>query len=251
MWRWHRGETAVAAAPAAAEGAGNGHGNGAVERLADADLRGGMEAAYALAAAANGAGATVADRLCDALSGDCAATAERAVYALAALGTAAVPALSEALADADAGARARAAQALAEMGGDTAAAEPGLRRALSDADSKVRSWAASALGTGCGAEAEVSIAALSAAIEDEMPDHGYRRQTSAHAMARLAGKVEPAAADQVARVIAPHLHSGNRYVRGLTAVALRRLGTPAATELLLDWLTVARWCPVTTPDSPF
>ena len=66
-------------------------------------------------------------------------------------------------------------------------------------------------------------------------------------MARLAGKVEADAADRVVRLLAPHLDSGNRYVRGLTAVALRRLGTPAATELLLDWLSVARWCPITAP----
>ena len=52
-------------------------------------------------------------------------------------------------------------------------------------------------------------------------------------------------------LLAPYLESRNRYLRGLAAEALRRLRTPAATELLLDWLTVARWCPITTPDSPF
>ena len=253
MWRWHRGN-ADATPPRAVPGdAGSIHGNGnaSLEWLADPDLRRGMDAAYALAAAANGAGAALAARACEALAGDCAATAARAVYALAALGPAAVPALGEALTHRVAGARARAAQALAEMGGATAAAEPALRRALSDDDTTVRSWAASALGTGCGADAEASIAALAASIDVDLPDRGYRRQTSAHAMARLAGKVEADAADRVVRLLAPHLDSGNRYVRGLTAVALRRLGTPAATELLLDWLTVARWCPITAPDSPF
>ena len=126
-----------------------------------------------------------------------------------------------------------------------------MRRALSDGDGSVRAWAAVALGTGCGADAEASIAVLAAAIDDDLPDRGYRRQTAAHAIARLAGKVEAGAADRVAHLLAPHLESGNRYVRGLTAVALRRLGTPAATELLLDWLTAARWCPLTTPESPF
>ena len=253
MWRWHRGDADAASARAVSGGAGSvlGSGNGALERLADADMRRGMEAAYALAASANGDGAAVSARACEALAGDCAVTAARAVYALAALGPVAVPALSEFLAHRSAGARARAAWALAEMGGATAAAGPALRRALSDGDNTVRSWAAAALGTGCGAEAEASIAALSAAVDDDVPDRGYRRQTSAHAMARLAGKVEADAADRVARLIAPHLGSRNRYVRGLTAVALRRLGSPAATEMLLDWLTVARWCPITTPDSPF
>ena len=229
MWRWHRGDVDAAPARAESGGAGSIHGNGSfvLERLADPDLRRGMEEAYALAASANGDGAAVARRLCEALAGDRAVAAQRAVYALAALGPVAAPALSEALAYHDAVARARAAQALAEMGGATAAAEPALRRALSDDDTTVRSWAASALGTGCGADAEASIAALAASIDADLPDRGYRRQTSAHAMARLAGKVEADAADPVARLLAPHLDSGNRYVRGLTAVALRRLGTPA------------------------
>ncbi|MDE0228238.1 MAG: HEAT repeat domain-containing protein [Spirochaetaceae bacterium] len=248
MWRWHRG-----AADDAAPDAGAAHGTGAadLEALADPDQQRGLEAAYALAACANGNGAALAGRLCEALAGDCAVTAARAMYALAALGPAAVPALSEALANRDAAARARVAQALAEMGGATAAAGPALRQALRDGDGRVRTWAASALGTGCGAEAEESIVALAAAIDDDMPDRGYRRQTSAHAIARLAGTVEAGAADRVARLLAPHLASGNRYVRGLTAAALRRLGSPAATELLLDWLTVGRWCPITTPDSPY
>lgn len=63
--------------------------------------------------------------------------------------------------------------------------------------------------------------------------------------------MEEAAAERVTGLLAPHLESSNRYVRGLAAAALRRLGTPAATELVLDWLAVARWCPLTTPDHPF
>ena len=248
MWRWHRGAGAAPGEHAAAAAAA---GSAGLEALADVDQERGMEAAYALAASANGAGAALAGRLCGTLAGDCAASAARAMYALAALGSAAVPALTDALAHPGAGVRAASAQALAEMGGATGGAEPALRQALSDADGTVRAWAAAALGSGCGAAAEASIAALAASIDGGLPDRGYRRQTSAHAIARLAGKVEAGAAGRVAHLLAPHLGSGNRYVRGLTAVALRRLGTPVATELLLDWLTVARWCPVTTPESPF
>ena len=251
MWRWQRGVAAGPTRHAAAAATAGGAGRGDLDRLADPDQERGMEEAYALATAANGDGATLAGRLCGTLAGECAASAARAVYALAALGSAAVPALSESLAHPLAKVRAASAQALAEMGGATGTAEPALRRALSDGDGNVRAWAATALGTGCGADAEASIAALAAAIDDDLPDRGYRRQTAAHAMARLAGRVEAEAADRVAHLLAPHLDSGNRYVRGLTAVALRRLGRSAATELLLDWLTVARWCPITTPDSPF
>ena len=162
-----------------------------------------------------------------------------------------VPALSEALAHGSAQVRAGAAQALAEMGGATDGAEPALRSALHDGEADVRTRAAAALGTGCGADPAASITALAAAIDDDLPDRGYRRQTSAHAIARLAGKADAVAAARITGLLAPHLESGNRYVRGLTAVALRRLGTPAAKELLLDWLAAARWCPITTPDSPF
>ena len=115
----------------------------------------------------------------------------------------------------------------------------------------MRTWAAAALGTGSGGAAEESIAALEASLDADLPDHGYRRQLAAHAIARLAARVEGAAAGRVTDLLAPHLQSRNRYVRGLTAEALRRIGTPAATELLMDWLTVARWCPITTPDSPY
>jgi hypothetical protein len=95
------------------------------------------------------------------------------------------------------------------------------------------------------------IVALEAVLDAELPDRGYRRQIAAQAIARLAERVEGAAAERVTGLLAPYLESRNRYLRGLTAEALRRLRTPAATGLLLDWLAVARWCPITTPDSPF
>ena len=251
MWRWHRGEAAGAAplgngASAAANG-----GATDLSALADPHIQHGMEAAYAVAAAANGTAPALAAQLCDALDGDCAATVSRSVYALAALGTVAVPALSAALEHACAQVRARAAQALAEMGGSTARAAPALRRALEDGDEQVRTWAATALGTGSGGDAEASIAALEATLDADLPDHGYRRQIAAQAIVRLAPRLDGAAAERVTGLLAPYLESRNRYLRGLTAEALRRLRTPAATELLLDWLTVARWCPITTPDSPF
>ena len=247
MWRWHRGETAADpqpvtnGAPAATDLTG----------LADPHPQRGMEAAYALAAAANGNAGSLAAQLCDALAGECAATAARSVYSLAALGAAAVPALNAALEHPAAQVRSGAAQALAEMGGATGPAAATLRRALLDSDERVRTWAAAALGTGSGADPEASIAALDTTLDKDLPDRGYRRQLAAHAIARLAARVEGAGAERVTDLLAPHLESRNRYVRGLAAEALRRLGTPAATELLLDWLAVARWCPITTPDSPF
>ena len=247
MWRWHRGQTAGDAAPT-----GNGASAAAdLSGLAEPHVQRGMEAAYAVAATANGSASDLAAQLCDALAGDCAATVNRSVYALAALGAAAVPALNAALEDASAQVRGRAAQALAEMGGPTAPAAQALCRALADDDEQVRTWAATALGTSSGGDAEASIAALEAILDANLPDHGYRRQIAAQAIVRLAPRLDGAAAERVTGLLAPYLESRNRYLRGLTAEALRRLRTPAATELLLDWLTVARWCPITTPDSPF
>ena len=45
------------------------------------------------------------------------------------------------------------------------------------------------------------------------------------------------------------LNDPNRYVLGNTAEALKRIGTPDATEILIDHLMTARWCPVTKPGS--
>ena len=247
MWRWHRG--AAAGSPPATNSAAAAAAD--LTGLADRHPQRGMEAAYALAAAANGAGGSLAAQLCAALGGKCAATVTRSVYALAALGATAVPALTAALEHDAAQVRGGAAQALAEMGGATEPALSALRRALLDRDEQVRTWAAAALGTSSGADPEASITALEATVDADLPDRGYRRQIAAHAIVRLAARVEGAAADRVAGLLAPHLDSRNRYVRGLAAEALRRLGTPAAAELLLDWLAVARWCPITTPDSPF
>ena len=253
MWRWHRGEASVDAAwvDNGASAAANGGGTADLSRLGEPHVQRGMEAAYAVAAAANGSASALAARLCDALAGDCAATVNRSVYALAALGAAAVPALNAALEHASAQVRGRAAQALAEMGGPATAAAQALRRALADEDEQVRTWAATALGTCSSGDAEASIVALEATLDANLPDHGYRRQIAAQAIVRLAPRLDGAVAERVAGLLAPYLESRNRYLRGLTAEALRRLRTPTATELLLDWLTVARWCPITTPDSPF
>ena len=122
--------------------------------------------------------------------------------------------------------RARGAQALAEMGGPTLGAAQALRRALADDEEQVRTWAATALGTGSGGDAEASIVALEGALDASLPDHGYRRQIAAQAIARLAPRLEGAAAARITGLLAPYLESRNRYLRGLTAEALRRLRTP-------------------------
>ena len=251
MWRWHRGDRAADAA-AAGNGTSRAKGDVDLRGLSDPQVRRGMEAAYTLAgAAANGGGTALIAQLCGALASDSPTTATRASYALAAAGAVAVPALSAALVHANPQVRGYAARALAEMGAVAGQAEAELRAALHDRDAQVRNWGGTALGTGHSSDPAASIAALESALETDLPDTKYRRQIAAHSIARLAAHVEGDAAADVTRLLAPHLDSNNRYVRGLAAEALRRLDTPAATELLLEWLSVARWCPITTPDSPF
>ena len=57
--------------------------------------------------------------------------------------------------------------------------------------------------------------------------------------------------DRAVAPLAEALHDSARYVRGAAAEALRFIGTPSATARLLDYLAVARWCPITTKESPY
>ena len=47
------------------------------------------------------------------------------------------------------------------------------------------------------------------------------------------------------------LQDEDRYVRGNSVQALRRIGTVPALETLVEYLAVTRWCPITTPRSPY
>ncbi|MBW7459358.1 HEAT repeat domain-containing protein, partial [Paenibacillus sepulcri] len=45
------------------------------------------------------------------------------------------------------------------------------------------------------------------------------------------------------------LDDDSRYVRGHAAEALRRIGTPEATDVLLDYLLATRWCAISSPQN--
>jgi len=45
------------------------------------------------------------------------------------------------------------------------------------------------------------------------------------------------------------LKDENRYVRGDAVHALHRIGTPEAKDVLLRFLVMSRWCPLTTRES--
>ena len=51
--------------------------------------------------------------------------------------------------------------------------------------------------------------------------------------------------------LCPILTDENRYVRYSGLLALQRIGTPEAQSVLVDELLAARWCPITTKDTPY
>jgi HEAT repeat protein len=60
-----------------------------------------------------------------------------------------------------------------------------------------------------------------------------------------------ARAEGAVDALAARLNDDNRYVRFHAAMALRRIGTPAAERALFDNLLTARWCPLTTAETPY
>ena len=88
-----------------------------------------------------------------------------------------------------------------------------------------------------------AVPALIDALSDE--DETVRRNASL-AVAKL-GPMAEGAIDALSNI----LNDPNRYALGNAAEALKRIGTPDATEILIDHLMTARWCPVTRQGSPY
>ena len=260
-WSWHRGESFDA--PAAAGGAET------IERLRGGDLDERLEAAASLGGtgatsagvaalrealrdeaepvrlnAAYGLGAvgeSAVDALLDALGDEEEAARLDAAYGLAAAGPAAEPALIEACRAPSESSRGYAAFALGEMGAGSEAVEP-VAGLAQDPSEFVRRNAADALGTIRG-RSETAVPALEKLLAD---DDDQVRFDAAYGLARRGPEAGPATEALVAA-----LEDGNRYVRNHSAEALQRIGTPLARQALYDFLTVSRWCPITTRESTF
>ena len=130
--------------------------------------------------------------------------------------------------------------ALGEIGPAAIPAAARLGARLTDDDGEVRQRAARSLGLiGAGH----SVPALEDALQDE---DEHVREHAAEALGFLTRGTERAVDP-----LAGALHDSARYVRGAAAEALRFIGTARATARLLDYLAVARWCPITTRDSPY
>ena len=232
MWHWSTGEIADGA------GANSGDLDELSAQLEDNNETTRFRAAYALGAA----GAAAVPRLADKLCSDNEELRRCAGYGLAAAGADAVPALERAAAAKRHETRAAAVDALGNMGRPAAAALGTLEKALADDDDTVRANAAYALGT-IGDTAAAAIPALIDGLDD---GEEWVVRNSALALARLG----PRAAEAVPR-LAHHLQHENRYVQSKTALALKRIATAEATGLLFEHLTTARWCPITTSETPF
>jgi HEAT repeat protein len=74
--------------------------------------------------------------------------------------------------------------------------------------------------------------------------HDRVRRNAVVALCRIAPQSDlPVSALQTA------LTDENRYVRGDAVHALRRLNTQTAKDILIDYLTRSRWCPLTSNES--
>jgi HEAT repeat protein len=169
-----------------------------------------------------------------------------ASYALSAIGAAAVPALLDAITRSgrplDWAARASVVETLADIGRPAHEAIPVLRRAVEDESVYVRRHAAEALGT-TSQGLSTGVLPLMRSLTDE--DIRVRRNATL-ALARIG-----AAAEEAVPLLARSLADDDRYVRGNAAHALRCIRTPAAVEVLLEYMATSRWCPLTTRDSPY
>ena len=245
MWRWHLGEAAPEGASSTSEGLDR---DDLLSELREASEATRNEAAYCLAALSE-----VDDRdaiindLVNVLAGASAEAAQSAVYGLAAIGAPAVDRLIPLL-SAEGDALRLAAHALSEMGTAATGAESALRNTLVNEDPVIRRRAAEALGNCQGAEHDLTVPALMKLFND--PERRVRGAAAA-SVAQLAGQLGPDASSDLIEALKPALSNENRYVRGLAARALERIGTPEALDIVINWLHISRWCPLTTAESPY
>ncbi|MBI1923629.1 HEAT repeat domain-containing protein [Candidatus Poribacteria bacterium] len=197
---------------------------------------GGLNAAYALSEF----GASAVPALIQRLQTESETRRRNACYALSAIGAPAVDALIDALRDANGRVRDNATETLGDIGPVARTAVPALMEAVQDESELVRSHAAEALGTTGQLEA-TAVPALILALKDT---NERVRRNAALALAR----VGPHAADAV-DALKDALKDENRYVRGDAIHALHRIGTPEAKDVLLRFLVMSRWCPLTTRES--
>ncbi len=233
MWEWSAGRS-----DNGPQSADDGDVGELLGRLEDANETTSFQAAYSLATM----GEQAVPQLITRLSSDSEDVRRNAGYGLSSAGQAAVPALEEAAGAERAETRAAAVDALAHMGHPAAPATGTLQAALKDEDDDVRKYASYAL-CNVGDAAATAVPSLIDALDDS---EVWVVRNSSLALARLGAK-----AAEAVPALARNLHHENRYVQGKAVLALRRIGTREATDVLIEHLTTARWCPLTSSKSQY
>ncbi len=198
-----------------------------------------LNAAYALGAIGEPAVSTLIDKLED----ENGATRRMAAYGLAAVGEPAVPVLCEAMEHENEEVRHQATYALAQIGSNAKPAIDALMEHAKDSKVEVRRYVPEAFGA-IGPSAAPAVPVL---IDRLANDEDVQvRFESALALAQIG----PASSDAIP-VLKNSLSDKNRYVRDNSIHALKRIGTPEAESALMDFLLMARWCPITNRESTF
>ena len=135
-----------------------------------------------------------------------------------------------------------AAFALGEIAGTGAEVRDALVAATRDADPHLRIAAVEALGLKPADDA--IVAALARALDDADAEVRFDAVLGLTRMGPAAAAAVPA----LGRVLTG---DENRYVRGYAVEALSRIGDDAAYRVLLPYLKLSRWCPMTTAASIF
>jgi HEAT repeat protein len=179
-------------------------------------------------------------------------------HALAGIGAPAVPALIELLDSADEWTRVNAAFALGEMDSAAAEAVPALSRCLDDDSHRVVRTALDALGT-IGRDCDQYLPRMRRFLVETRPEWdevltGKRawsardqvRLNAATALARLG--TEAASAE---RELIDALEDPCGYVGLLATDALQHLGSPTATQAVMDLVMAQRWDSSLYPERPW
>lgn len=234
-WNWLFGQLGSLAGTTAA---GPEQVREAAAQLEDAFEPNALNAAYALA----GMGQAGVEALLQTLRHDSVKVSRLAAYGLSVAGADAVAGLQEALSDGRPETVVHAVFALGELRHLASATVPALNGLLDHPSELVRRAVVETLSM-IAAPQDAVVSGLIRCLQDE--------DVQVRFMAGLSLSRMDAAADAAVPYLETALDDDNRYVRAHAAEALHYIGTPAAKDVLIDFLLRSRWCPTTTPQSTF
>lgn len=235
IWKWHCGksnnEIPLTTVP---------HSNilKLIEDLASDSELSGQTTAYKLSEI----GAQVVHPLLETLNSKSKTKRRNACYALSTIGEPAVNTLKKALKDQNEWVRDSAAEILGDIGLQAQSAIPELMQAVQDGSEQVRAHAVEALGTTSQME-YTAVPSLCQALQDK---NDLVRRNATLALARLGNFSRDAVG-----MLTIALKDRDRYVRADASYALQQINTAEARKALFQFLTMSRWCPITSPENTF